>query len=126
MHTGDPADVPGVAVRAVPLLMTDAAATAEMARRALSWPGSALTEPAATGPPGDHAAPRRDHRAARSAGCPSSGPGDDLAAAIAAAAPWLADGDVLVVTSKVVSKVEGRLVPAPTDPDAAGRAAPAS
>jgi coenzyme F420-0:L-glutamate ligase/coenzyme F420-1:gamma-L-glutamate ligase len=37
-------------------------------------------------------------------------PGDDLAAAIAAAAPWLADGDVLVVTSKVVSKVEGNLV----------------
>ena len=30
--------------------------------------------------------------------------------AIAAAAPWLADGDVVVVTSKVVSKVEGRLV----------------
>ena len=29
---------------------------------------------------------------------------------------WL-DGDVLLVTSKVVSKVEGRLVPSPTDPD---------
>ena len=39
-------------------------------------------------------------------------PGDDLAALITAAAPWLADGDVLVVTSKIVSKVEGRLVPA--------------
>jgi coenzyme F420-0:L-glutamate ligase/coenzyme F420-1:gamma-L-glutamate ligase len=38
------------------------------------------------------------------------GPGDDLAAAIASAAPWLADGDVVVVTSKVVSKAEGRLV----------------
>jgi coenzyme F420-0:L-glutamate ligase/coenzyme F420-1:gamma-L-glutamate ligase len=38
------------------------------------------------------------------------GPGDDLAAAIAAAAPWLADGDVVVVTSKVVAKVEGRVV----------------
>jgi len=37
-------------------------------------------------------------------------PGDDLAALITAAAPWLADGDVLVVTSKVVSKAEGRLV----------------
>ncbi len=40
-------------------------------------------------------------------------PGDDLAAMIAGAAPWLRDGDVLVVTSKVVSKAEGRLVPAP-------------
>jgi coenzyme F420-0:L-glutamate ligase / coenzyme F420-1:gamma-L-glutamate ligase len=44
-------------------------------------------------------------------------PGDDLAAAIAVAAPWLADGDVVVVTSKVVSKCEGRLVPAPCDPE---------
>ena len=43
-------------------------------------------------------------------GLPEFGPGDDLAAAIAGAAPWLADGDVVVVTSKVVSKVEGRLV----------------
>lgn len=50
-------------------------------------------------------------------GLPEFRPGDDLAAAIAEAAPWLADGDVVVVTSKVVSKVEGRLVPAPTDPD---------
>jgi coenzyme F420-0:L-glutamate ligase/coenzyme F420-1:gamma-L-glutamate ligase len=44
------------------------------------------------------------------AGLPEFSPGDDLAAAIASAAPWLADGDVVVVTSKVVSKVEGRLV----------------
>jgi len=43
-------------------------------------------------------------------GLPEFSPGDDLAGAIAAAAPWLADGDVVVVTSKVVSKVEGRLV----------------
>jgi coenzyme F420-0:L-glutamate ligase/coenzyme F420-1:gamma-L-glutamate ligase len=42
-------------------------------------------------------------------------PGDDLAALIAGAAPWLADGDVLVVTSKVVSKAEGRLVSVPTE-----------
>lgn len=35
-------------------------------------------------------------------------PGDDLAELIAEAAPWLADGDVLAVTSKVVSKAEGR------------------
>jgi coenzyme F420-0:L-glutamate ligase/coenzyme F420-1:gamma-L-glutamate ligase len=44
------------------------------------------------------------------AGLPEFTPGDDLAAAVAAAAPWLADGDVVVVTSKVVSKVEGNLV----------------
>lgn len=44
-------------------------------------------------------------------------PGDDLAAAVCAAAGWLANGDVLVVTSKVVSKVEGRLVTAPVDPE---------
>src|SRR6185437_4483851 len=36
-------------------------------------------------------------------------PGDDLAAVLAEHAD-LQDGDVLVVTSKVVSKVEGRLV----------------
>src|SRR5215831_3447396 len=42
-------------------------------------------------------------------------PGDDLAAVIAAAAPWLVDGDVLVVTSKIVSKAEGRLVEVPAD-----------
>ncbi|MCV6971636.1 coenzyme F420-0:L-glutamate ligase [Mycobacterium bohemicum] len=48
-------------------------------------------------------------------GLPEFRPGDDLAAAIAAAAPWLRDRDVVVVTSKVVSKCEGRLVPAPRD-----------
>jgi coenzyme F420-0:L-glutamate ligase / coenzyme F420-1:gamma-L-glutamate ligase len=40
-------------------------------------------------------------------------PGDDLAALITSAAPWLRDGDVLVVTSKIVSKAEGRLVDVP-------------
>ena len=38
------------------------------------------------------------------------GPGDDLAAVVAAAVPDLRDGDVVVVTSKVVSKAEGRVV----------------
>jgi coenzyme F420-0:L-glutamate ligase/coenzyme F420-1:gamma-L-glutamate ligase len=51
-------------------------------------------------------------------GLPEFRPGDDLAGALAAAAPWLADGDVVVVTSKVVSKCEGRLVAAPADPEA--------
>jgi len=49
------------------------------------------------------------------AGLPEFRPGDDLGGAVAAAAPWLRDGDVVVVTSKVVSKCEGRLVPAPQD-----------
>ncbi len=56
-------------------------------------------------------------------------PGDDLAAVLAGAlvvtgrdgreVPWITDGDVLVVTQKVVSKAEGRLVPVdPDDPEA--------
>ena len=48
---------------------------------------------------------------------PEFRPGDDVAAAIAGAAPWLRDDDVVVVTSKVLSKSEGRIVSAPTDPD---------
>jgi coenzyme F420-0:L-glutamate ligase/coenzyme F420-1:gamma-L-glutamate ligase len=50
-------------------------------------------------------------------GLPEFRPGDDLAGAIVSAVPELRDGDVLVVTSKVFSKVEGRLVTAPTDPE---------
>ncbi|MGH3719897.1 MAG: coenzyme F420-0:L-glutamate ligase [Pseudonocardiaceae bacterium] len=51
-------------------------------------------------------------------GLPEFRPGDDLVGALVIAAPWLVDGDVVVVTSKVVSKVEGRLVTVPTDPPA--------
>jgi coenzyme F420-0:L-glutamate ligase / coenzyme F420-1:gamma-L-glutamate ligase len=47
-------------------------------------------------------------------GFPEVRPGDELAALIAARAD-LVDGDVIVVTQKVVSKAEGRLVP--IDPD---------
>jgi coenzyme F420-0:L-glutamate ligase/coenzyme F420-1:gamma-L-glutamate ligase len=43
------------------------------------------------------------------AGLPEIRPGDDLAAQIAAAVA-LQDGDVVVVTSKIVSKAEGRVV----------------
>ena len=52
-------------------------------------------------------------------GLPEFRPGDDLGAALATAAPWLRDGDIVVVTSKVVSKCEGRIVPAltPDDPE---------
>ena len=42
-------------------------------------------------------------------GLPEFRPGDDLVAAIASAAPWLRDRDILVVTSKVVSKAEGQV-----------------
>ncbi|MGW4202896.1 coenzyme F420-0:L-glutamate ligase [Streptomyces sp. NPDC004726] len=46
-------------------------------------------------------------------GLPEVRPGDDLAALIAAAAgPGLADGDILLVTSKIVSKAEGRVLAA--------------
>ncbi|WP_328860753.1 coenzyme F420-0:L-glutamate ligase [Streptomyces sp. NBC_00306] len=51
-------------------------------------------------------------------GLPEVGPGDDLAALVAAAAPDLADGDILLVTSKIVSKAEGRILAA-TDREAA-------
>jgi len=45
-------------------------------------------------------------------GIPEIRPGDDLVALLAAAAPGLQDGDILVVTSKIVSKAEGRIVAA--------------
>jgi coenzyme F420-0:L-glutamate ligase/coenzyme F420-1:gamma-L-glutamate ligase len=51
-------------------------------------------------------------------GLPEFRPGDDLTGAIADAARWLRSGDVVVVTSKVVSKIEGRLVRVPKDPEA--------
>ncbi|BBX71508.1 coenzyme F420-0:L-glutamate ligase [Mycolicibacterium psychrotolerans] len=50
-------------------------------------------------------------------GLPEFRPGDDLAAAVADAAPWLRDHDIVVVTSKVLSKCEGRIVDAPADPE---------
>ncbi|MGH9118699.1 MAG: coenzyme F420-0:L-glutamate ligase [Acidimicrobiales bacterium] len=48
-------------------------------------------------------------------------PGDDLAGLIAVSAGELADGDVVVVTQKVVSKAEGRLVPYDADDPEAKR-----
>ncbi|GAA2495307.1 coenzyme F420-0:L-glutamate ligase [Streptomyces gobitricini] len=49
-------------------------------------------------------------------GLPEVRPGDDLAkliaTAVTASGPGLADGDVLLVTSKIVSKAEGRIVAA--------------
>uniref|UniRef100_A0AAU3IB63 Bifunctional F420 biosynthesis protein FbiB n=1 Tax=Streptomyces sp. NBC_01393 TaxID=2903851 RepID=A0AAU3IB63_9ACTN len=46
------------------------------------------------------------------AGLPEVRQGDDLAKLIATAGPGLVDGDVLLVTSKIVSKAEGRAVEA--------------
>lgn len=54
-------------------------------------------------------------------GLPEIKPGDDLAALIATARPDLTDGDIVVITQKVVSKAENRLVRTPSDP--AGREA---
>lgn len=45
-------------------------------------------------------------------GLPEVRQGDDLAKLIAATEPGLVDGDVLLVTSKIVSKAEGRIVEA--------------
>ncbi len=47
-------------------------------------------------------------------GMPEVVPGDDLAALIARAQPPVVDGDVVVVTSKVVSKAENRMIRADT------------
>ena len=66
--------------------------------------------------PADHRAPE-GLRILPVTGLGEFGVDSDLAGEIVAAAPWIADGDVLVVTSKVFSKTEGRMVPAPTDPD---------
>jgi coenzyme F420-0:L-glutamate ligase / coenzyme F420-1:gamma-L-glutamate ligase len=48
-------------------------------------------------------------------GLPEITAGADLAALIAGAAPDLADGDIVAVTSKIVSKAEGRVVRADRD-----------
>ena len=55
-------------------------------------------------------------------GFPEVVPGTVLADLVAAAVPDLADGDVLVVTSKIVSKAEGRLVAVDPDDPAAAKA----
>ncbi len=45
-------------------------------------------------------------------GIPEIRSGDDLVAILTGAAPDVVDGDILVVSSKIVSKAEGRLIPA--------------
>jgi coenzyme F420-0:L-glutamate ligase / coenzyme F420-1:gamma-L-glutamate ligase len=49
------------------------------------------------------------------AGLPEIGAEADLAGLISGAAPGLADGDIVVITSKVVSKSEGRVIRADRD-----------
>ncbi|MEG8183553.1 coenzyme F420-0:L-glutamate ligase [Nocardia terpenica] len=82
-------------------------------RHGARGPGSRGSEAVSTT---DHA-PGGELRIMPVPGLPEFRPGDDLAEHIAAQAPWLADGDVLVVTSKIVAKAEGRIVAAPTDPE---------
>lgn len=53
-----------------------------------------------------------DYRVIGVEGLPEVRPGDDVAALVAGAIR-LQDGDVVVVTSKVLSKAEGRLVSVP-------------
>jgi len=48
-------------------------------------------------------------------GLPEIAQGANLATLIAAAVPDLADGDILVVTSKIISKAEGRVISADRD-----------
>ncbi|MFF9566586.1 coenzyme F420-0:L-glutamate ligase [Streptomyces sp. NPDC014685] len=71
---------------------------------------SSASSPASSSPPA--------YRVWALPGMPEVRAGDDLAKLIAAAEPGLVDGDVLLVTSKIVSKAEGRIVEA-TDREAA-------
>ncbi|WP_344080103.1 coenzyme F420-0:L-glutamate ligase [Streptomyces crystallinus] len=66
--------------------------------------GGAASAGAPSGPP--------SYRVRAVGGIPEVRAGDDLATIIAGAAPDLVDGDVLLVTSKIVSKAEGRIVEA--------------
>ena len=54
-------------------------------------------------------------------GLPELKAGDDLAGMISALEPGLRDGDILAVTSKAVSKVEGRLLHGVTRDEAVAR-----
>jgi coenzyme F420-0:L-glutamate ligase/coenzyme F420-1:gamma-L-glutamate ligase len=53
---------------------------------------------------------RAEYRVWALPGIPEVRPGDDIAKLIASAEPGLGDGDVVIVTSKIVSKAEGRLM----------------
>jgi coenzyme F420-0:L-glutamate ligase / coenzyme F420-1:gamma-L-glutamate ligase len=71
--------------------------------------GPGTGERAASGPAGPQpAGPSLTVTGVR--GLPEIASGADLAALIADAAPALADGDIVVVTSKIISKAEGRVI----------------
>ena len=83
-------------------------------------------------PPGGAGFPAGPLTVCPVAGIPEIRPGDDLSAVLAEVlstpgadggrVPWITDGDVLVVTQKIVSKAEGQIVPLdPEDPDAKRR-----
>ncbi len=97
------ARIDGMRVVAMPLLMPTPAEAASAGRRC---PG---------GRPCCRLSPYPDSR--------RSPPGTTSQHSIAAAAPELRDGDVVVVTSKIVSKAEGRIVPAGDDREATRLAA---
>ena len=83
---------------------------------AQSWPSASLRPFCARG----YGASRdRAARSPRVDGLPEIEPGADLAALDRRRAPTVADGDVVVVTSKIVSKAEGRTVEL-ADVDAVG------
>lgn len=75
-----------------------------------------MTAPGASEPAGDRPLPA--YQVWALPGIPEVRPGDDLVKLMVSAAstngtsPGLADGDVLIVTSKIVSKAEGRIVQA--------------
>ena len=128
------AEVPGVGSRRVPLLMTDEDATAAMVRP--PWPSPvpdrapreprprparpgtrppAPIRPARATPAGGVGDGARSCGSCRCGGCRTSGPGTTWPGRSPRPPPGCADGDVVVVTSKAVSKVEGRLIrPPPT------------
>ena len=84
-----------------------------------------MTRPDPVADAADRAAPGGRLEVLAVPGVPEVQPGDDLAALLAdalTAGPGLVDGDVLVVSSKVVSKAEGRLVAAPADAQGRERA----
>ena len=121
IHSTDSAEVPGVEVRSVPLLMTDPADDRRNGRVPHSiWRSEACGTTSVADHASRHCRSRRrdelrdppDHRAARVPARATTSPSRSPHAR-----PWLADGDILVVTSKIVSKVEGRIVAAPTDPE---------
>ena len=104
----DAPELAGIAVRALPLYMTDLPATVGH-RPGRPGPGRGAgrmsgAEPAGPGLAGPGVT------VAGLPGLPEIAPGADLAGLIAAAAPELADGDIVVITSKIVSKAEGRVI----------------